>query len=102
MLLGLSAEEFFRLQPRQFYLLLNQWREVRNHQELLAGIVAAELRNRSYYRSEKWAIPRDFTPSYQGAKSDRPKRRSRKQIAQDVRNFFEAEMAVQEKQPVNA
>ena len=102
MLLGLSAGEFFRLQPRQFHLMLDQWREVRNHQELLTGIVAAELRNRSYYRSEKWAIPRDFMPSYQAGKSERPKRRSRKLIAQDVRNFFESEIAVQEKQGMNA
>jgi hypothetical protein len=60
--LGLTPDQFYALSPRQLHLLIDRhWERVR-HQELLAGIISAEIRNNSQFRPTKAAIPRDFMP----------------------------------------
>ena len=85
--LRLSEDEFQALTPHSYYVLLDAHAEQVQHQELLFGVIASEVANRSMRPPKKWAVPRDYMPS---RRSDPPpaKRVDRKQVANSVREFF--------------
>lgn len=85
----MTAEEFFRLTPRQFHLLIDQNRERTEHQELLTGIIASAVANWSMCAPKRALAPAHFMPSRQH-QQEKPKRINRKRIAMNVRAFLEA------------
>jgi len=93
----LTDREFYRLTPRQFHLLVDQHRERIQHQELLTGILASEIANRSMRPPDKWLPPSHFMPSRNGDEWEPGSRNTsgrinRKKIATKVRGFLEEQM----------
>jgi hypothetical protein len=71
-------------------------KEQRVFQESLMGILASVICNTSFSAPRKAACPADFMPSQQD-KRPKPKRLTRKQVASNLRIFFSAQIAAQEK-----
>jgi hypothetical protein len=90
--LCLSDADFYALTPRQFHLLVDQHRERVEHQELLTGILAANIVNWSMHAPEKAKVASDFMPCRARARPERKPRLNRKKIAMDVRAFMNAQM----------
>lgn len=86
-ILGFTEEGFFRKTPRQFHLLLDQHRERMEHQELLAGIIASEVANRSQRHPEKWVVPFDFMPSKSHKEVKRRSRARGQKVSNDIRKW---------------
>lgn len=82
--MGLSREEFDRLTPRQFYILLDRHRERVEHEEWLAGMIGAAVRNSGMRHAEKWLLPHDMVPSLPIPQQKR-KRTNRQAVADQVR-----------------
>lgn len=98
--LGLSSEEFFRLTPRQFHLMVDHFRRRLEHWELLTGIIAANVANLpARIFGGKMAPPADYMPSRIAAREDgEDDEIDRERIANDVRAFFERAMKIGEAQ----
>jgi len=63
------------------------------HQELLVGIVAAEIRNSGMRAPRKAAVPADFMPSQRAHKVREPKRLRRsdgQRVSDDIRTWLDA------------
>lgn len=84
---------------------MDRYRERVQHNELLAGIIAATIANHSVSPPKKGLSPGDFMPSQLTRRDERKKVRrittrdlsvEREQIADNVRAFFTARMAEQE------
>jgi hypothetical protein len=84
MILGLTDDEFFRLTPRQFHILLNRHKEVIEHQELLAGIVACVTANFSMGRPDPPREPQDYMPSQWAQKNTKKKRKPKDVVELDI------------------
>jgi hypothetical protein len=97
----LSDDEFLSLTPREFFVLVHQHRMRIEHDELLTGILAAQIANWSIGAPKKPRVPSQYMPSrlVQGRRPrqqrERRERINRKQIADDVRAFFERAMKIQ-------
>jgi hypothetical protein len=89
--LGLSDDDFFRLTPRAFHLLLDQQQHITQRTELLNGILCSTVANYSMARGKTPAKSTDFMPSYWDAKATQPKRMRKptaKQLEAQVRKAF--------------
>lgn len=73
--LGLEADAFYSLTPRQFHALQERNREERVHAELLNGINTASIVNHSFCAPKKPYAPRLYMPSMQDDKAAEPKRK---------------------------
>ena len=91
--LRLSDEEFFRLTPRQFHLLLARHREHAEHQQFLVGILASTVANFSMSAPKTPLTPADFMPRPSKKKKERSA--PRHLIAETVRGFFAGRLAAQ-------
>lgn len=91
----LTDEELWALTPRMFFALKKRYDQQREHQELLAGIVASTIANHSLNPPNHPASPADYMPTQAAKKRAVPKQRiNRKRIAQNVRNFLTAQLKV--------
>lgn len=87
--LGMSAEEFWQLTPRQFAALLARKREQREYHELLMGVLASTVANYSFGAPKKPRVPTDFMPSQAGKKpAEKPKRVRTATVVDQVRAIF--------------
>jgi hypothetical protein len=89
-ILGLSAEQFYELTPRQYHLLLDRHREREKHKEWLAGVVAAAVANFGMGAPKEAIRPADFPLMLIQDTKPKPKRRriNRQRIAQNIREAF--------------
>ena len=90
MVLGLSDEEFYRLTPHQYYVLLkrheNLHKDRRWHAEWLTGVLASTIVNWSMGAPKEPWQPKDFPLRLLRDKDDlKPKRINRKRIAAQIR-----------------
>ena len=90
--LHLTDAEFFALTPRQFHLLLDRHREMTEHQEFLAGIVASAVANFSLGAPKQPLRPKDFMPTRAVSKLVKVRTAPRSLIAQNIRCFMRARM----------
>jgi len=68
---------------------MERHREKQKHSELLAGIVAAAVRNFSYHLPDNPVAPVVFMPKYDNERQPETRKRlNRKKIAEDVRAAF--------------
>lgn len=84
-MLGLTAEEFYALTPRQYHLLVATHRKRFEHYELLAGIIASAVANWSFHAPKESLKPRDFMPSRLASERPERNRLNRRAIAAQVR-----------------
>jgi hypothetical protein len=94
--LKLTDDQFLDLTPRQLQLLNDRHKEQTDHEELLAGIIASTLANYSFAGVKKPLVPADFMPSQWAKKKPKKERPNRKRIAQNIRNFMQAQVRGQE------
>ena len=83
----MTDEEFYRLTPRQFHLLVDQHRERVEHQELLTGIIASTVANWSMGAPKQPLSPSDFMLS---RKRDpvKKERLNRKRVSAQIRSVM--------------
>jgi hypothetical protein len=87
-LLGLTDEEFFHMTPRQFHLLLEQYRHKTEYAEMLNGLVCSTVANWSMSAPKKPLTHVDFMPSAWLKGTKEKKKRVRKLNAEQVGNVF--------------
>ena len=85
--LGLSREQFFRLQARQLNALIRQDRNRREEQEFLFAQLAAAVINFSMCHPEKPVQIDALMPSRMREKS-RPRYQSRERVARNLGQMF--------------
>jgi hypothetical protein len=95
--LGMSTDEFFRLTPRQFDLLMQQHRERVEYEEYMAGLLAATVANFSMGAPKKPLEPADFMPSRRQKARTKRERPPRQLIAQNIRCFLLGTIEAQKK-----
>jgi hypothetical protein len=91
--LGLSAEEFFELTPRQFDALLKRHLIDREYNELLFGQLTSWVANSGVRAPSKPFKPTDFMPSQWMKKASKPKRKrmtnkTRRELTAQIRAMF--------------
>jgi hypothetical protein len=62
--LGLTADEFYDLTPRQFSLLVDAHRKHLAHREMLHAYTTSAVINFAFSAPEKPVQPADFMPNY--------------------------------------
>jgi hypothetical protein len=78
---------------------MDRHQERAQHQELLAGIIAATVANHSFAPPKKALAPADFMPSQWKRKAERrrkPDQLERQQIADNVRAFLMGRVQAQQ------
>lgn len=83
--LGLDAEEFWRLTPLQFDALMKQHERQTWDAEYLFAQLTAVVKNHSFHAPKESTSIGAFMPSEQRRKKQKPKRRTRQQIADEFR-----------------
>jgi len=90
-ILNLSDQEFYRLTPRQFHLLLEVRQQQVEYHELLNGLVCSTIANWSMNAPKKPLPCTNFMPT-EWAKADREKPARRKRVkkmnSQEVNDTF--------------
>lgn len=67
---------------------MERHREKQKHSELLAGIVAAAVRNFSYHLPDNPVAPVVFMPKYDYERTPERKPRQRRMSTKEIRSFF--------------
>jgi hypothetical protein len=102
-LLRLTDAEFLELTPHQFYVLIDTYAEMVEHQEFLTGLIAATVANWSFHAPKKQLTPNDMLGRGNDDKepSERGKRDpiNRKQVERDVRAWVD-ELRKQPNSPI--
>jgi hypothetical protein len=91
-ILGLTAEQFYELTPRQYHLLLDRHREREKHKEWLAGVVASAVANFGMGAPKEALRPADFPLMLIQDTKPKPKRINRRRIAAKIREAFTTAM----------
>jgi hypothetical protein len=99
--LRLSADQFFRLTPRQLHILMDRYRECVQHREWMTGLLCSTVANWSMGAPKTPLRPSDFLPSLAKIKPRRKRERlNRPKIANDLRSFLMARMDEQKPRTV--
>lgn len=87
--MGLTEEQFFRLTPRKYWLLLVQHREKQRDMQWLTGLLAATMWNSGMRAPEKPVQPSDLPlPLLQRRAKRRRKISERKRAEYQLRSYF--------------